>query len=500
MKKILISTYFLPLFLVLFSFTPKSIITKLIVFEVFNYNNTNAQSYLTKSQADSLYKPITYIPTIQVFGFNLAFDSSGIFYAAPIPDYNINIYNLPEISNVGHSGNYNDLSFLPQIPNPGYGINTYGNEWAVDSAYYPTIRVFNNAITSLSTSIATPSLSIVGQILSIENNTTAVINSVIIPTVTSSQISIALGGSPILAETQSLSISGKTISIKSGATTTGSVQIPNVTSSDITSALGAPALTVEIDGSITNEIQTPNYVSGILGLSGTSTTVNISPTSGQVISALGYIPMNNTVSIPAVQVNSDWNSSSGISQVLNKPTLGTASGQNSTAFATAAQGILASTALQAEVDGSTTNELQTLSGSNTNTLMLSNGGGTFLIPVYTYVTNTTTRTVVIGTAYQPSTTKDVDVRTNPQIICILNLSGGQTGNIDLQISANGTSGWITRRSLTNSNTGSLTIGLNTSQTNASELSTIVPATWYYRLNSGGTGTFNSINPAEEITH
>lgn len=47
-----------------------------------------------------------------------------------------------------------------------------------------------------------------------------------------------------------------------------------------------------------------------------------------------------------VNVNADWNSISGDSQILNKPTLGTAAAENSIAFATAAQGILADSAIQ----------------------------------------------------------------------------------------------------------------------------------------------------------
>lgn len=45
-------------------------------------------------------------------------------------------------------------------------------------------------------------------------------------------------------------------------------------------------------------------------------------------------------------VNADWSAASGDAQILNKPTLGTAASQDSTAFATAAQGAAADTALQ----------------------------------------------------------------------------------------------------------------------------------------------------------
>jgi hypothetical protein len=59
-----------------------------------------------------------------------------------------------------------------------------------------------------------------------------------------------------------------------------------------------------------------------------------------------YDDLLNKPTIPAAQVNSDWDAISGVAQILNKPTLGTAAAANTTDFATAAQGTLASTALQ----------------------------------------------------------------------------------------------------------------------------------------------------------
>jgi hypothetical protein len=47
-----------------------------------------------------------------------------------------------------------------------------------------------------------------------------------------------------------------------------------------------------------------------------------------------------------VNVNADWNASSGDAQILNKPTLGTAAAANTGDFATAAQGAKADTAVQ----------------------------------------------------------------------------------------------------------------------------------------------------------
>lgn len=59
-----------------------------------------------------------------------------------------------------------------------------------------------------------------------------------------------------------------------------------------------------------------------------------------------YDDLTNKPTIPAAQVNSDWSASSGVAQILNKPTLGTAASANTTDFATAAQGALADTAVQ----------------------------------------------------------------------------------------------------------------------------------------------------------
>jgi hypothetical protein len=59
-----------------------------------------------------------------------------------------------------------------------------------------------------------------------------------------------------------------------------------------------------------------------------------------------YGDLTGKPTIPAAQVNADWNAGSGVAQILNKPTLGTAAAQDSTAFATAAQGATADSAVQ----------------------------------------------------------------------------------------------------------------------------------------------------------
>ena len=60
-----------------------------------------------------------------------------------------------------------------------------------------------------------------------------------------------------------------------------------------------------------------------------------------------YNDLSDKPTIPAAQVNADWGAGSGVAQILNKPTLGTAAAQNVGDFATAAQGTKADSALQA---------------------------------------------------------------------------------------------------------------------------------------------------------
>ncbi len=85
----------------------------------------------------------------------------------------------------------------------------------------------------------------------------------------------------------------------------------------------------------TNNRTDARVAAGITGKVDKTITVNGQPLSGNV-----------SIVIPDAQVNADWNASSGLSQILNKPTLGTAAAQNTGAFATAAQGAKADTAYQ----------------------------------------------------------------------------------------------------------------------------------------------------------
>lgn len=105
-------------------------------------------------------------------------------------------------------------------------------------------------------------------------------------------------------------------------------------------------------------------------------------------------------------------------------------------------------------------------------------------------------TRAVNTAYQSSTTRDTDVRASVDITTTLSLTGGTTGKVTLQYADDSgfTTNVVTVQQYTNSNTGTLTIGLNTSQIGTADLSGIIPAGKYYRLattNTTGTPTFGT---------
>lgn len=73
----------------------------------------------------------------------------------------------------------------------------------------------------------------------------------------------------------------------------------------------------------------------------------VQPSDLAIVATTGnYNDLTNKPTIPAAQVNADWNASSGVAEILNKPSFGTAAFANTTDFATSAQGNLATTAVQ----------------------------------------------------------------------------------------------------------------------------------------------------------
>lgn len=101
-----------------------------------------------------------------------------------------------------------------------------------------------------------------------------------------------------------------------------------------------------------------------------------------------------------------------------------------------------------------------------------------------------------NTAYQVSSTKVADIRVSAQVSTNLSLSGGQSGQIFLEYSANGSTGWTFAGEITGSNTGTLTIGLNTTQVSGAQVGCVLPIGYYWRLRTAGTGTFTFLGGLE----
>lgn len=104
-------------------------------------------------------------------------------------------------------------------------------------------------------------------------------------------------------------------------------------------------------------------------------------------------------------------------------------------------------------------------------------------------------------AYQLSSTRPSYVSVSPQVSCNLSLTTGQAGTAILEISANGTTGWIYIGQISGSNTGALTIGLNTTQVTGAPITADLPIGYYWRLrtsNTTGTPTYTFLGGCEIV--
>lgn len=142
----------------------------------------------------------------------------------------------------------------------------------------------------------------------------------------------------------------------------------------------------------------------------------------------------------------------------------------------------------------------TASGNITTNLNTSGiSAGKYIIGTYnnkgiaTAGTNPTLDTISssrsFGSVYQMSTTSWVDVRINASVSCSLSLTGGQSGEIYLEYSADGSTNWTMAGKTTASNTGTLTIGLATSQLSGGQITVMLPPSYWWRARTNNiTGT------------
>lgn len=224
--------------------------------------------------------------------------------------------------------------------------------------------------------------------------------------------------------------------------------ITGITSQQVINALGfTPYNSTNPNGYLTTITNT--HVTNALGF----VPINPNGTAQQYISGNGQKITFPT--IPAEQVNSDWNSATGKSQILNKPTIVTY---------TAGTGI----AINSGVISATTPAT----------------------PTYTY--NYTARPIN-STAFQISSSKEAIVTysvTHTVALTLLIASGGST--VFLETSANGTTGWQIISSAGYSET--LGIGVSVNKTVISNIQGVIPPGYFVRIRSvvagGGSVTYN----------
>jgi len=127
------------------------------------------------------------------------------------------------------------------------------------------------------------------------------------------------------------------------------------------------------------------------------------------INSLAYSKLTGTPSIPAAQVNSDWNSVSGVSQILNKPTLKRVENYKSTTDGSGNYTVTFGTAyssiphIQANLIGNETNQyIRIVSVSTTG----------FTVNAYSFVTNNVLGIINLTTSTTALSGATVDVLIN----------------------------------------------------------------------------------------
>lgn len=106
-----------------------------------------------------------------------------------------------------------------------------------------------------------------------------------------------------------------------------------------------------------------------------------------------------------------------------------------------------------------------------------------------------TPTRVIGTTFQPSTSRAVWCAYTAQIVANFSLAGGQTGTMQL-LSDSSNPPTTVRATVTNGLTGTIAVGLNMNGTQAVGLSYLVPPGDFVRLVTSGTATTTLTTQAE----
>lgn len=200
---------------------------------------------------------------------------------------------------------------------------------------------------------------------------------------------------------------------------------------------GRPAWTGVFDGSYSSLTGKPTLFDG------TWASLMGKPSFATVATTGAYSDLSGTPSIPAAQVNSDWNAVSGVAQILNKPTIPAAFSPSQSSASRS-----------------------------------------------------------LNTAFQVSSTRHALVSYSVQITVTASIGGGQNGDVILEIASD--SGFTTNVQTVaiagNGQTYTLAVAIQGVQPTTNNLTGFVPAGYYTRLrtvNNTGTPSF-SYRAGQEI--
>lgn len=254
------------------------------------------------------------------------------------------ILNKPVLTKVATSGSFNDLSDKPTLPtkvsdlsnDSGFltsAVTSVNSKTGTVTLSYADVQAVAAATLAAANGVATlgPDGKLTaGQVPTIALSapyTVANINAMLALVVGTGSIAIVAspastyvrnsGSAGDITDWYQLLSPGSTVSSVNGIS--GAVVL---TASDITGISTAGKTGSYID--LTNKPSIPaaqvnsdwNAVSGV-------TKINNKPALATVATTGSYNDLANKPSIGAAQVNSDWNASSGVTQILNKPTLAT---------------------------------------------------------------------------------------------------------------------------------------------------------------------------------
>lgn len=208
-----------------------------------------------------------------------------------------------------------------------------------------------------------------------------------------------------------------------------------------------------------------------------TTTVNGHALSSNV--TVAYSDLTGLPTIPAAQVNSDWNASSGIAQILNKPTLSTVATSGSYSDLSNKPSI-PSAQIQSDWNEANTGLADYIKNKPT-------------IPSVVRTSSTSTLSLVGAgaTGTQISSTNDSTVRYEVSTSTTSTIGGPSTSIVILKTCATNSStegDWTEIGRVENDQTITLAIALQSIQLVKGQITADVPAGFYVKLENSGTGT------------